>query len=117
MFLRLTRPLFLSLPQKHLQKALKAKVFFETLAGVFTGSQKAEKAVTQTASTDAKTDVSATEGETVEKNGESQESVANRESVDGKAADALLEHEAYKPLLTNPSKLRKHFKKKVKPPS
>lgn len=95
MFLRLARPLFLSLPQKHLQKALKAKVFFfETLAGVFTGSQKAEKAVTQTASTDAKTDVSATEGETVEKNGESQESVANRESVDGKAADALLEHEA-----------------------
>ncbi len=74
-----------------------SKGFFETLAGVFTGSQKAEKAekaVTQTASTDAKTDVSATEGETVEKNGESQESVANRESVDGKAADALLEHEA-----------------------
>ncbi|EMP4111195.1 flagellar hook-length control protein FliK [Vibrio parahaemolyticus] len=70
-----------------------SKGFFETLAGVFTGSQKAEKAVTQTASTDAKTDVSTTEGETVEKNGESQESVANRESVDGKAADALLEHE------------------------
>ncbi|EMA7643593.1 flagellar hook-length control protein FliK [Vibrio parahaemolyticus] len=73
-----------------------SKGFFETLAGVFTGSQKAEKAVTQTASTDAKTDVSATEGETVEKNGESQESVANRESVDGKAADALLEHEGVK---------------------
>ncbi|OXE31913.1 hypothetical protein CA163_15390, partial [Vibrio parahaemolyticus] len=70
-----------------------SKGFFETLAGVFTGSQKAEKAVTQTASTDAKTDVSTTEGEMVEKNGESQESVANRESVDGKAADALLEHE------------------------
>lgn len=48
-----------------------SKGFFETLAGVFTGSQKAEKAVTQTASTDVKTDVSATEGETVEKNGES----------------------------------------------
>ncbi|ELI5417534.1 flagellar hook-length control protein FliK [Vibrio parahaemolyticus] len=73
-----------------------SKGFFETLAGVFTGSQKAEKAVTQTASTDAKTDVSATEGETVEKNGGSQESVANRESVDGKAADALLEHEGVK---------------------
>ncbi|HHI5023825.1 TPA: flagellar hook-length control protein FliK [Vibrio parahaemolyticus] len=73
-----------------------SKGFFETFAGVFTGSQKAEKAVTQTASTDAKTDVSATEGETVEKNGESQESVANRESVDGKAADALLEHEGVK---------------------
>ncbi|CAI2319478.1 flagellar hook-length control protein FliK [Vibrio parahaemolyticus] len=73
-----------------------SKGFFETLAGVFTGSQKAEKAVTQTASTDAKTDVSATEGEAVEKNGESQESVANRESVDGKAADALLEHEGVK---------------------
>ncbi|MGH1612462.1 flagellar hook-length control protein FliK [Vibrio parahaemolyticus] len=73
-----------------------SKGFFETLAGVFTGSQKAEKAVTQTASTDAKTDVRATEGETVEKNGESQESVANRESVDGKAADALLEHEGVK---------------------
>ncbi|EKH9210848.1 flagellar hook-length control protein FliK [Vibrio parahaemolyticus] len=73
-----------------------SKGFFETLAGVFTGSQKAEKAVTQTASTDAKIDVSATEGETVEKNGESQESVANRESVDGKAADALLEHEGVK---------------------
>ncbi|EPM4835140.1 flagellar hook-length control protein FliK [Vibrio parahaemolyticus] len=73
-----------------------SKGFFETLAGVFTGSQKAEKAVTQTASTDAKTDVSATEGDTVEKNGESQESVANRESVDGKAADALLEHEGVK---------------------
>ncbi|MDG2747223.1 flagellar hook-length control protein FliK [Vibrio parahaemolyticus] len=73
-----------------------SKGFFETLAGVFTGSQKAEKAATQTASTDAKTDVSATEGETVEKNGESQESVANRESVDGKAADALLEHEGVK---------------------
>ncbi|TOM32018.1 flagellar hook-length control protein FliK [Vibrio parahaemolyticus] len=73
-----------------------SKGFFETLAGVFTGSQKAEKAVTQTASTDAKTDVSATEGEVVEKNGESQESVANRESVDGKAADALLEHEGVK---------------------
>ncbi len=73
-----------------------SKGFFETLAGVFTGSQKAEKAVTQTASTDVKTDVSATEGETVEKNGESQESVANRESVDGKAADALLEHEGVK---------------------
>ncbi len=73
-----------------------SKGFFETLAGVFTGSQKAEKAVTQTASTDAKTDVSATEGETVEKNGDSQESVANRESVDGKAADALLEHEGVK---------------------
>ncbi|HHC7350172.1 flagellar hook-length control protein FliK [Vibrio parahaemolyticus] len=73
-----------------------SKGFFETLAGVFTGSQKAEKAVTQTASTDAKTDVSATEGETVEKNGESQESVANRESVDGKAAEALLEHEGVK---------------------
>ncbi|HHG3167714.1 TPA: flagellar hook-length control protein FliK [Vibrio parahaemolyticus] len=73
-----------------------SKGFFETLAGVFTGSQKAEKAVTQTASTDAKTDVNATEGETVEKNGESQESVANRESVDGKAADALLEHEGVK---------------------
>ncbi|EID7759020.1 TPA: flagellar hook-length control protein FliK [Vibrio parahaemolyticus] len=73
-----------------------SKGFFETLAGVFTGSQKAEKAVTQTASTDAKTDVSTTEGETVEKNGESQESGANRESVDGKAADALLEHEGVK---------------------
>lgn len=73
-----------------------SKGFFETLAGVFTGSQKAEKAVTQTASTDAKTDVSAAEGETVEKNGESQESVANRESVDGKAAEALLEHEGVK---------------------
>ncbi|MGY6403016.1 flagellar hook-length control protein FliK [Vibrio parahaemolyticus] len=73
-----------------------SKGFFETLAGVFTGSQKAEKAVTQTASTDAKTDVSTTEGETVEKNGESQESVANRESVDGKATDALLEHEGVK---------------------
>ncbi|ELA9310091.1 flagellar hook-length control protein FliK [Vibrio parahaemolyticus] len=73
-----------------------SKGFFETLAGVFTGSQKAEKAVTHTASTDAKTDVNATEGETVEKNGESQESVANRESVDGKAADALLEHEGAK---------------------
>ncbi|HHG3566126.1 flagellar hook-length control protein FliK [Vibrio parahaemolyticus] len=73
-----------------------SKGFFETLAGVFTGSQKAEKAVTQTASTDAKTDVSATEGEAVEKNVESQESVANRESVDGKAADALLEHECVK---------------------
>ncbi|EGQ8920430.1 TPA: flagellar hook-length control protein FliK [Vibrio parahaemolyticus] len=73
-----------------------SKGFFETLAGVFTGSQKAEKAVTQTASTDAKTDVSATEGETVEKSGESQESVANRESVDGKAAEALLEHEGVK---------------------
>ncbi|EJI6688711.1 flagellar hook-length control protein FliK [Vibrio parahaemolyticus] len=73
-----------------------SKGFFETLAGVFTGSQKAEKAVTQTASTDAKTDVSATEDETVEKNGESQESVANRESVDGKAAEALLEHEGVK---------------------
>lgn len=73
-----------------------SKGFFETLAGVFTGSQKAEKAVTQTASTDAKTDVSTTEGEMVEKNGESQESVANRESVDGKAADALLEHEGVK---------------------
>ncbi|HHC6649574.1 TPA: flagellar hook-length control protein FliK [Vibrio parahaemolyticus] len=73
-----------------------SKGFFETLAGVFTGSQKAEKTVTQTASTDAKTDVSTTEGETVEKNGESQESVANRESVDGKAADALLEHEGVK---------------------
>ena len=73
-----------------------SKGFFETLAGVFTGSQKAEKAVTQTASTDAKTDVSTIEGETVEKNGESQESVANRESVDGKAADALLEHEGVK---------------------
>ncbi|HCE1794334.1 TPA: flagellar hook-length control protein FliK [Vibrio parahaemolyticus] len=73
-----------------------SKGFFETLAGVFTGSQKAEKAVTQTASIDAKTDVSTTEGETVEKNGESQESVANRESVDGKAADALLEHEGVK---------------------
>ncbi|EGS6498234.1 flagellar hook-length control protein FliK [Vibrio parahaemolyticus] len=73
-----------------------SKGFFETLAGVFTGSQQAEKAVTQTASTDAKTDVSAPEGETVEKNGESQESVANRESVDGKAADALLGHEGVK---------------------
>ncbi|WP_229626144.1 flagellar hook-length control protein FliK [Vibrio parahaemolyticus] len=73
-----------------------SKGFFETFAGVFTGSQKAEKAVTQTASTDVKTDVSATEGETVEKNGESQESVAHRESVDGKAADALLEHEGVK---------------------
>ncbi|HCE3561412.1 flagellar hook-length control protein FliK [Vibrio parahaemolyticus] len=73
-----------------------SKGFFETLAGVFTGSQKAEKAVTHTASTDVKADVSATEGETVEKNGESQESVANRESVDGKAADALLEHEGVK---------------------
>ncbi|MCQ6493266.1 flagellar hook-length control protein FliK, partial [Vibrio parahaemolyticus] len=52
-----------------------SKVFFETLAGVFTGSKKAEKAVTQTASTDSKTDVSNTEGEMVEKNGESQESV------------------------------------------
>ncbi|TOM21717.1 flagellar hook-length control protein FliK [Vibrio parahaemolyticus] len=93
-----------------------SKGFFETLAGVFTGSQKAEKAVTQTASTDAKTDVSATEGETVEKNGESQESVANRESVDGKAADALLEHEGVKAVADESEQTSESFQEEGKDP-
>ncbi|HCG5275957.1 TPA: flagellar hook-length control protein FliK [Vibrio parahaemolyticus] len=93
-----------------------SKGFFETLAGVFTGSQKAEKAVTQTASTDAKTDVSATEGETVEKNGESQESVANRESVDGKAADALLEHEGVKAVADESEQTSEAFQEEGKAP-
>ncbi|EJG1185755.1 flagellar hook-length control protein FliK [Vibrio parahaemolyticus] len=93
-----------------------SKGFFETLAGVFTGSQKAEKAVTQTASTDAKTDVSATEGETVEKNGESQESVANRESVDGKAADALLEHEGVKAVADESEQTSKSLQEEGKDP-
>lgn len=93
-----------------------SKGFFETLAGVFTGSQKAEKAVTQTASTDAKTDVSATEGETVEKNGESQESVANRESVDGKAADALLEHEGVKAVADESEQTSEAFQEEGKDP-
>ncbi|ENQ1532399.1 flagellar hook-length control protein FliK [Vibrio parahaemolyticus] len=92
------------------------KGFFETLAGVFTGSQKAEKAVTQTASTDAKTDVNATEGETVEKNGESQESVANRESVDGKAADALLEHEGVKAVADESEQTSEAFQEEGKAP-
>ncbi|EGR0034637.1 flagellar hook-length control protein FliK [Vibrio parahaemolyticus] len=93
-----------------------SKGFFETLAGVFTGSQKAEKAVTQTASTDVKTDVSATEGETVEKNGESQESVANRESVDGKAADALLEHEGVKAVADESEQTSEAFQEEGKAP-
>ncbi|ELS9503555.1 flagellar hook-length control protein FliK [Vibrio parahaemolyticus] len=93
-----------------------SKGFFETLAGVFTGSQKAEKAVTQTASTDAKTDVSATEGETVEKNGESQESVANRESVDGNAADALLEHEGVKAVADESEQTSEAFQEEGKDP-
>ncbi|EJA3431175.1 flagellar hook-length control protein FliK [Vibrio parahaemolyticus] len=93
-----------------------SKGFFETLAGVFTGSQKAEKAVTQTASTDAKTDVSATEGETVEKNGESQESVANRESVDGKEADALLEHEGVKAVADESEQTSEAFQEEGKAP-
>ncbi|WP_281948525.1 flagellar hook-length control protein FliK [Vibrio parahaemolyticus] len=93
-----------------------SKGFFETLAGVFTGSQKAEKAVTQTASTDAKTDVSATEGEVVEKNGESQESVANRESVDGKAADALLEHEGVKAVADESEQTSEAFQEEGKAP-
>ncbi|EHK9083793.1 flagellar hook-length control protein FliK [Vibrio parahaemolyticus] len=93
-----------------------SKGFFETLAGVFTGSQKAEKAVTQTASTDAKTDVNATEGETVEKNGESQESVANRESVDGKAADALLEHEGVKAVADESEQTSEAFQEEGKAP-
>ncbi|EGQ7971752.1 flagellar hook-length control protein FliK [Vibrio parahaemolyticus] len=93
-----------------------SKGFFETLAGVFTGSQKAEKAVTQTASTDAKTDVSATEGETVEKNGEIQESVANRESVDGKAADALLEHEGVKAVADESEQTSEAFQEEGKAP-
>ncbi|EGV1832115.1 TPA: flagellar hook-length control protein FliK [Vibrio parahaemolyticus] len=93
-----------------------SKGFFETLAGVFTGSQKAEKAVTQTASTDAKTDVSATEGETVEKNGESQESVANRESVDGKAADVLLEHEGVKAVADESEQTSEAFQEEGKAP-
>ncbi|ODX71012.1 flagellar hook-length control protein FliK [Vibrio parahaemolyticus] len=93
-----------------------SKGFFETLAGVFTGSQKAEKAVTQTASTDAKTDFSATEGETVEKNGESQESVANRESVDGKAADALLEHEGVKAVADESEQTSEAFQEEGKAP-
>ncbi|EJG2369171.1 flagellar hook-length control protein FliK [Vibrio parahaemolyticus] len=93
-----------------------SKGFFETLAGVFTGSQKAEKAVTQTASTDAKTDVSATEGEAVEKNGESQESVANRESVDGKAADALLEHEGVKAVADESEQTSEAFQEEGKAP-
>ncbi|HCE1480441.1 TPA: flagellar hook-length control protein FliK [Vibrio parahaemolyticus] len=91
-----------------------SKGFFETLAGVFTGSQKAEKAVTQTASTDAKTDVSATEGETVEKNGE--KSVANRESVDGKAADALLEHEGVKAVADESEQTSEAFQEEGKAP-
>ncbi|RFD39317.1 flagellar hook-length control protein FliK, partial [Vibrio parahaemolyticus] len=93
-----------------------SKGFFETLAGVFTGSQKAEKAVTQTASTDAKTDVSAKEGEAVEKNGESQESVANRESVDGKAADALLEHEGVKAVADESEQTSEAFQEEGKAP-
>lgn len=93
-----------------------SKGFFETLAGVFTGSQKAEKAVTQTASTDVKTDVSATEGETVEKNGESQESVAHRESVDGKAADALLEHEGVKAVADESEQTSEAFQEEGKAP-
>ncbi|MBE3686523.1 flagellar hook-length control protein FliK [Vibrio parahaemolyticus] len=93
-----------------------SKGFFETLAGVFTGSQKAEKAVTQTASTDVKTDVSATEGEVVEKNGESQESVANRESVDGKAADALLEHEGVKAVADESEQTSEAFQEEGKAP-
>ncbi|WP_029837777.1 flagellar hook-length control protein FliK [Vibrio parahaemolyticus] len=93
-----------------------SKGFFETLAGVFTGSQKAEKAVTQTASTDVKTDFSATEGETVEKNGESQESVANRESVDGKAADALLEHEGVKAVADESEQTSEAFQEEGKAP-
>ncbi|EJM7846741.1 flagellar hook-length control protein FliK [Vibrio parahaemolyticus] len=93
-----------------------SKGFFETLTGVFTGSQKAEKAVTQTASTDAKTDVSATEGETVEKNGESQESVANRENVDGKAADALLEHEGVKAVADESEQTSEAFQEEGKAP-
>ncbi|EGU9319012.1 flagellar hook-length control protein FliK [Vibrio parahaemolyticus] len=93
-----------------------SKGFFETLAGVFTGSQKAEKAVTQTASTDAKTDVNATEGETVEKNGESQESVTNRESVDGKAADALLEHEGVKAVADESEQTSEAFQEEGKDP-
>ncbi|EGQ8680986.1 flagellar hook-length control protein FliK [Vibrio parahaemolyticus] len=93
-----------------------SKGFFETLAGVFTGSQKAEKAVTQTASTDVKTDVSATEGEAVEKNGESQESVANRESVDGKAADALLEHEGVKAVADESEQTSEAFQEEGKAP-
>ncbi|HCG8278425.1 TPA: flagellar hook-length control protein FliK [Vibrio parahaemolyticus] len=93
-----------------------SKGFFETLAGVFTGSQKAEKAVTQTASTDAKTDVSTTEGEMVEKNGESQESVANRESVDGKAADALLEHEGVKAVADESEQTSEAFQEEGKAP-
>ncbi|EII3116491.1 flagellar hook-length control protein FliK [Vibrio parahaemolyticus] len=93
-----------------------SKGFFETLAGVFTGSQKAEKAVTQTASTDVKTDVSATEGETVEKNGESQESVANRESVDGKVADALLEHEGVKAVADESEQTSEAFQEEGKAP-
>ncbi|MCC3822163.1 flagellar hook-length control protein FliK [Vibrio parahaemolyticus] len=93
-----------------------SKGFFETFAGVFTGSQKAEKAVTQTASTDAKTDVSATEGEAVEKNGESQESVANRESVDGKAADALLEHEGVKAVADESEQTSEAFQEEGKAP-
>ncbi|HGS5153953.1 TPA: flagellar hook-length control protein FliK [Vibrio parahaemolyticus] len=97
-------------------KSSESKGFFETLAGVFTGSQKAEKAVTQTASTDAKTDVSATEGEVVEKNGESQESVANRESVDGKAADALLEHEGVKAVADESEQTSEAFQEEGKAP-
>ncbi|HHC6464337.1 TPA: flagellar hook-length control protein FliK [Vibrio parahaemolyticus] len=93
-----------------------SKGFFETLAGVFTGSQKAEKAVTQTASTDVKTDVSATEGEAVEKNGEIQESVANRESVDGKAADALLEHEGVKAVADESEQTSEAFQEEGKAP-
>ncbi|WP_229620567.1 flagellar hook-length control protein FliK [Vibrio parahaemolyticus] len=93
-----------------------SKGFFETFAGVFTGSQKAEKAVTQTASTDAKTDVSATEGEAIEKNGESQESVANRESVDGKAADALLEHEGVKAVADESEQTSEAFQEEGKAP-
>ncbi|MBM4968445.1 flagellar hook-length control protein FliK [Vibrio parahaemolyticus] len=93
-----------------------SKGFFETLAGVFTGSQKAEKAVTQTASTDAKTDVNATEGETVEKNGESQESVTNRESVDGKAADALLEYEGVKAVADESEQTSEAFQEEGKDP-
>ncbi|MFW0939149.1 flagellar hook-length control protein FliK [Vibrio parahaemolyticus] len=93
-----------------------SKGFFETLAGVFTGSQKAEKAVTHTASTDVKADVSATEGETVEKNGESQESVANRESVDGKAAGALLEHEGVKAVADESEQTSEAFQEEGKAP-
>ncbi|MBE4083942.1 flagellar hook-length control protein FliK [Vibrio parahaemolyticus] len=93
-----------------------SKGFFETLAGVFTGSQKAEKAVTHTASTDVKADVSATEGETVEKNGESQESVANRESVDGKAAGVLLEHEGVKAVADESEQTSEAFQEEGKAP-